>query len=515
MTHLGDITRIDGGAIEPVDVITFGSPCQDLSIAGKRAGLAGERSNLFLEAVRIIKEMRCKTDGKYPTFAVWENVPGAFSSNKGEDFRRVLQELAALCDDTVSIPRPAGRWLTAGEIMGDGYSIAWRVMDAQYWGVPQRRRRIALVVDFGGGRAGKILFDPAGVSGDPQPRGAEGKSLAGDVICGLDLAEGSSRGAYAVYSQQRFGKYAPGIGTLTGSSGRSKTGETLIVYSAGFKGKASAGSGTVGFEFDRCPTLTAGQISHVAGYELNQITSPENRSNPRSGDPMPTLSANGRPGVTYCIMGNVIDRNANCNGAGWREDVSYTLNTMDRHAVMCMMSSQEHAEIDNDLCGTLSCKHEQPIVCVGIDCRHFVDTGDVLPTLQAGEGRGYTLNGIHAVLINSVVRCLTLLECERLQGYPDGWTEIPDYIDSRGRKRKTSDSARYTALGNSIALPQWRYVLGNISRYLPPGATLGSLFDGIGGFPLVWEEIHGKGTAVWASEINEFCIAVTKYRFGG
>ena len=236
------------------------------------------------------------------------------------------------------------------------------------------------------------------------------------------------------------------------------------------------------------------------------------------GDPMPTLSAKGRMGITYCIMGNVIDRNANCNGAGWCKDVSYTLNTIDRHAVMCVMSSQEHAEIDNDLCGTLSCKHEQPAVCYtvsGIDCRHFAETGDILPTIQAGEGRGYTLNGIHAVRICTVVRRLTPLECERLQGYPDGWTEIPDYIDSWGKRRKASDSARYTALGNSIALPQWRYVLGNISRHLPYGATLGSLFDGIGGFPLVWEEVHGAGTAVWASEINEFCIAVTKYRFGG
>ena len=442
MKHLGDITRIDGGKIKPVDVITFGSPCQDLSIAGKRAGLSGERSNLFLEAVRIIREMRCKTHGKYPAFAVWENVPGAFSSNKGEDFRRVLQELAALCDNTVLIPRPAGRWLTAGEIMGDGYSIAWRVMDAQYWGVPQRRRRIALVADFGGQRAGEILFKPAGVPGDFKPRGTAPQRVAGTPESGLDLAEGSLCG--------------------------------------GFKGKSSAGSGTVGFEFDRCPTLTAGQISHIVGYELNQITSPTNRSNPKVGDPMPTLSAKGRMGITYCIMGNVIDRNANCNGAGWCKDVSYTLNTIDRHAVMCVMSSQEHAGIDNDLCGTLSCKHEQPIV-----------------------------------VMYPIVRRLTPLECERLQGYPDGWTEIPDYIDSRGKRRKASDSARYTALGNSIALPQWRYVLGNISRYLPHGATLGSLFDGIGGFPLVWEEIHGAGTAVWASEINEFCIAVTKYRFGG
>ena len=210
MIHLGDITQIDGGEIEPVDVITFGSPCQDLSIAGQRAGLAGERSGLFLEAVRVIREMRCKTHGKHPAFAVWENVPGAFSSNKGKDFQRVLQELAALCDDAVSIPRPAGRWLTAGEIMGDGYSIAWRVMDAQYWGVPQRRRRIALVVDFGGGRAGEILFDPAGVPRNPQPRGAAEERASPNAESGLDLAAGSLCG--------------------------------------GFKGKASAGSGTVGLQ---------------------------------------------------------------------------------------------------------------------------------------------------------------------------------------------------------------------------------------------------------------------------
>lgn len=446
MTHLGDITRIDGGAIKPVDVITFGSPCQDLSIAGKRAGLAGERSNLFLDAVRIIREMRCKTDGKYPAFAVWENVPGAFSSNKGEDFRRVLQELAALCGDTVLIPRPAGRWLTAGEIMGDGYSIAWRVMDAQYWGVPQRRRRIALVVDFGGQRAGEILFESAGVPGDFKPRGTSSQGATRGIAGGANLAERSLRGACAVYDCR------------------------------------GNGSGEI------AQTITGDHQNRVTDY------------------------------TAICIMGNVIDRNANCNGAGWCKDVSYTLNTVDRHAVMCMATSRKQAAIDNDLCGTLTGSHELPMVdypVSGIDCRHFAETSDVFPTIQAGEGRGYTLNGIHAVRICTVVRRLTPLECERLQGYPDGWTEIPDYIDSRGKRRKASDSARYTALGNSIALPQWRYVLGNISRYLPNGATLGSLFDGIGGFPLVWEEMKGKGTAVWASEINEFCIAVTKYRFGG
>ncbi|MBO1680405.1 DNA cytosine methyltransferase [Bittarella massiliensis (ex Durand et al. 2017)] len=159
MRQLGDVTRINGAEIEPVDVITFGSPCQDLSIAGKQAGLDGERSGLFFEATRIIREMREATDNEYPTFAVWENVPGAFSSAGGEDFRAVLQELAAVAGETVSIPRPAGRWLTAGEIVGDGCSIAWRILDAQYWGVPQRRRRIYLVADFDGHRAAEILFD--------------------------------------------------------------------------------------------------------------------------------------------------------------------------------------------------------------------------------------------------------------------------------------------------------------------------------------------------------------------
>ena len=167
MKHLGDITKINGADIEPVDVITFGSPCQDLSVAGLRAGLDGERSGLFLEAIRIIKEMRRKTNGKYPRYAVWENVPGAFSSNKGEDFRTVLEEFCKIKDDSAVIPRPTqnkGKWRTAGLILADGYSIAWRVLDAQFWGVPQLRRRIFLVADFRGGSAGEILFEQAGLS---------------------------------------------------------------------------------------------------------------------------------------------------------------------------------------------------------------------------------------------------------------------------------------------------------------------------------------------------------------
>lgn len=162
--HLGDINKINGAEIEPVDIITFGSPCTDLSVAGKRQGLNAERSGLFFQAVRIIKEMRCATNGKYPRFAVWENVAGAFSSNGGEDFRCVLEELCKVKDPDISIPKPA-KWTKAGEIVGNGFSVAWRTFDAQYWGVPQRRMRIYLVADFNGECASKILFESESVSG--------------------------------------------------------------------------------------------------------------------------------------------------------------------------------------------------------------------------------------------------------------------------------------------------------------------------------------------------------------
>ena len=181
MIHLGDITKIRGNEVEPVDCITFGSPCQDLSIAGRRAGLAGERSGLFMEAVRIIKEMRSSTNGLYPTFAVWENVPGAFSSNGGRDFRAVLEELARVEQPDAIIPEPTrgGRWSKAGAIAGNGWSLAWRQLDAQYWGVPQRRKRIALVADFGGQRASEILFERTGVSGHPDEGIPAWKEMAG------------------------------------------------------------------------------------------------------------------------------------------------------------------------------------------------------------------------------------------------------------------------------------------------------------------------------------------------
>lgn len=218
MKHLGDVTKINGAEIEPVDVITFGSPCQDLSVAGKQKGLSGERSGLFMEAVRIIKEMREKTDGQYPAFAVWENVPGAFSSNKREDFRVVLETLARAAEAGVSIPRSA-KWKKSGEILADGWSIAWRTFDAQYWGVPQRRKRIYLVGDFRGGRAGKVLFEREGLQRDFKPCGAAREEAAGGI----------GEGAYA----------------------------------AGFMGRAGSGSGSVAYVGEGAPTLRAGMEANV------------------------------------------------------------------------------------------------------------------------------------------------------------------------------------------------------------------------------------------------------------
>ena len=179
MKHYGDVSQIHGAEIEPVDIITFGSPCQNLSIAGKRAGLEGEQSSLFHQAIRIIKEMRSATDGKYPRYAVWENVPGAFSSNKGEDFRAVIEAFCQIKDSDTIIPRPT-KWADAGLIVADGYSVAWRCTDAQFWGVPQRRKRIFVIADFGGQSASQIFTESVGVSGHFAEGSNEGQGTAGD-----------------------------------------------------------------------------------------------------------------------------------------------------------------------------------------------------------------------------------------------------------------------------------------------------------------------------------------------
>lgn len=486
MIHLGDITKISGYDVPVVDCIIGGSPCQDLSVAGKRAGLTGERSGLFMEQIRIIKEMREASERTTgipgPRFSVWENVPGALSSNKGKDFRVVLEEFARIADKNAVIPRHPGKWTTAGAIVGDGWSVAWRVLDAQFWGVPQRRRRIALVADFGGLAAPEILFERKGVCGHFAESGTQRQGTATRVESGS-----ASAGMYI---------FKGGNGAKAGLSLSEKTSPCLT----------AAGSGT-----NRAPTI--------------------------------------------CIQGNCIDRadTAGCNGKGWRYDKSYTLNTIDRPAVLAfdatqiaspqngnhphygdpchilaagahapaiatefvvMAHGQANAEICEDLSPTLNCDHEQPIVAA-VDCRNGTENQNANGTLQAKSSGGMSVNLQNVVRVDKTVRRLTPLECERLQGYPDGWTDIGDWTDSQGKSRKTSDSTRYKALGNSIALPPWKWVLKRLCSCYERDATMASLFDGIGGFPLIWEQLNGKGTCLWASEIEEFPIAVTKLRFGG
>lgn len=497
MQHLGNVAEVDGGEIPPVDVITFGSPCQDMSVAGKRAGMKHEgkgdgattRSGLFYEAIRIIREMREATHGKYPAFAIWENVPGAFSSNKGEDFKCVLEAFCGIKEEGVSIPRLAGgRWCPAGEIVGDGYSVAWRQLDAQYWGVPQRRKRIYLVADFAGRRAGKILFERESVRRNFAKSGATGQDATEDAA---------------------------------GSAGGSRSA--------------------------RC---------------LNPI---------------------------YALQGNGIDRaqTAGCNGRGWREDVCYTLNTIDRPAI-CFKAGQGakarslgESETVTPTLGSETGGNSVPAVCypkvfhsltaanarnvesaqqpncvcypqvartltAEADASPCIDRGQNFVCYDArGNGDGAhvpTLTGDHENRVTDytavtvyrnpkigeyaaddtastmaardfksprdlvverskpprkyIIRRLTPQECCRLQGFPNGWG-VPDYKENmtdeelafwqkvrdthatvNGKPTKAytaaamikwynglhTDSAEYKMWGNGIALPCAKYVLQGISE---------------------------------------------------
>lgn len=500
MIHLGDITKMPFDT-PPVDCITFGSPCQDLSIAGNRAGLAGERSGLFMSAVKVIKNMLANTFGQYPKFAVWENVPGAFSSNKGEDFRVVLEELARVKDPEVSIPRPdGGKWAKAGLIAGYGWSIAWRTFDAQFWGVPQRRKRIALVMDFGGQRAGEILFERQGVSGHIEPSIPPWQGIARNPA---DCVDG--------YDQ-------PVSTTLP-------INDKATRYKNGGRSRNHDGSGNglgVGKDTDPMFTLTAGD-SHAV-----------------------------------CCAAFTAGQGAKANGIGWEEEQAPALRTdgglSAMPTVLCRAHGQANAETLTECLPTLNCNHEQPIVfeshsqdarytqqentspaCTAqwgtggnnmplvafskesynagqnASCSMGIESTDLAPTVRSDTHP----SGVAYHYIRWIVRRLTPTESERLQGFPDDWTNIPEWVDNRGKLHKAADSLRYKALGNSIALPQWWWITCKMAFFLPEQATLGSLFDGIGGFPLVWETRHGKGTALWASEIEPFPIAVTKYHFGG
>lgn len=455
---------------------------QDLSIAGKRAGLAGARSGLYMEQIRIVKEMRehDRSIGRTgelvrPRYMVWENVPGAFSSNFKDgfgDFGAVLEEAVRIAEPGFSLPRlpDKQKWTKAGGMLGDGWSVAWRTHDAQYWGVPQRRRRISMVVDFNGHTAGDILFERFG------------------------------------------GTESSGVHEVVADPGRESRPE--VQPDAEGVRRDSPEGGTAREE-------TAGGAENCSGATI------------------------------FCLQGNGIDRadTAGCNGKGWKEDISYTLNTIDRPAVCAatVLDMTHACDVIRD-CGGISPSLQARMGTGGnqVPCtfsmqgfgdykeleivssckqRDSKDATDLVISIddeknayidQFGTLKAHASGGTQQhVMERMVVRRLTPLECTRLQGYPDGWVGIGDWTDEKGRVHKEADAPKYKALGNSIALPFWRWLFGRMAAYLPDGATLGSLFDGIGGFPLCWESIHGKGTAVWASEIESFAIAVTKHHLGG
>lgn len=485
MIHLGDITKINGAAAPIVDCVIGGSPCQDLSIAGKRAGLAGERSGLYMEQIRIIREMRehDRANGRSsefirPRYMVWENVPGAFSSNHGKDFAAVLEEAVRVIEpEAPPVPVPEKGWPTSGCLMEDGWSVAWRVLDAQFWGVPQRRRRIGLVADFGGQSAPEILFVRKSVSGDSEPGSETREGFAG----GSAESTGSS-----VYCLQGNGIDRADTARCNGRGWKENVSYTLNTIDrpavcAGFKLGNSEKARSIGYCEEQAPTLNA----------------------ECGGNKPAILDMSHACDVIRDCGGIAPSLQARMGTGGNQVPLTYQMQGFGDYREGNVASS----------CKQRDFKGSTDLVCA-VDCRNGTENPNINGTLQAKESGGSSLNLNNVFRVNMAVRRLTPLECERLQGFPDGWTDIGDWVDSKGKKRKTTDSAQYKALGNSIALPPWKWVLKRLCAQYERDATMASLFDGIGGFPLIWEQLNGKGSCLWASEIEEFPMAVTRKRLG-
>lgn len=537
MIHFGDITKIHGCAVPITDCVIGGSPCQDLSVAGKREGLAGARSGLFMEQIRIVKEMRYADQcsgrtGQFirPRYMVWENVPGAFSSNKGEDFRAVLEEVVCIAEPGApDIPLPEkGKWPLADCWYGDGWSVAYRVLDAQFWGVPQRRRRIALVADFGGHTAPEILFERDGLCWDSAEGRETREGTSGDSAGCTCETEPVTYPGVGVTSKQNASNPQPGdpCHTLNQDS------RNYVCYpqvSYGFKLGNSEQARSIGFQEERSPTLNAecgGNKPAICYGICSDASNSMKSTNPHSGiyvaETSRTLDLNG--GNPACNQGGICV--AQCYDMTHATDVirecGETAPTLQSrmgtggNQIPLAFSMQGFGDYRPDDVAS-SCKmrdyKDSTDLIASVDCRNGNES-EVNGTLQAKPSGGQSLNLNNVVRTGYTVRRLTPLECERLQGYPDGWTDIGEWTDSKGKLHKeSSDSARYKALGNSIALPPWKWVLKRLCAFYERDATMASLFDGIGGFPLIWEQLNGKGSCLWASEIDEFPIAVTKRHF--
>ena len=484
--HYGDISKMNGADLEPVDIITFGSPCQDMSIAGKRDGLGGSRSSLFYEAVRIIKEMRCKTNGQKPRFIVWENVPGAFSSNKGEDFQAVLEEVCKIKDESVSVPKP-NKWNTAGRILGDGYSVAWRQFDAQFWGVPQRRKRIYLVADFADWCAGKILFESEGLSGYSktsisswQGSAAAVRESTEDASIGLMFENHGQDSRYKGpldVSQTVLSTYG------TGGNNQPFIVEDMKSFDVRLTSEGTKNARNNVYETDTSRTIDTGGNSPdsnqggvaVVAYGICSKDSNSMKSdNPNSGfyeaNTSRTLDGNG--GNPSCNQGGiaVIEGNGtrpSHKGDGYKEsDVMYTLNATEQHAVAFAdvhatlsandgpkgPSSQMMGNPHENFVGEPAYGIGRPAMNQGYNAKFsFQIEEEVEPTIVAAGASGVA----HPVYSSSkasfftsaeeemastlvatdykdppivnepryIVRRLIPTECARLQGFPDWWCD--------------------------------------------------------------------------------------------
>ena len=473
MKHLGSVTDVHGGDIEPVDIITFGSPCQDLSVAGKRAGLKHEangddettRSGLFMEAVRIIKEMRKATNGEYPTFAVWENVPGAFSSNKGEDFRTVLEELIKIVEPTAVMPAvPKNGWPYADSYCGDGWSLAYRVFDAQYWGVPQRRRRIYLVLDLRGQRAGKVSFERKGVRGNFATFKTAGQETAGDSAdrAGADDCEG------AIPINTMIATRHKQLGRGTGF-GVGEAGDPQFTISAGHEHAVAY-------------TLKICDENILDDQGGQQITV-------RTDGKAPTLRAETH-GNLPCVLeaaGFKAGQGAQARSIGWEDEKCPTLAAEAGVNSVPSVCIEQPIVFDKKVYGTYQ--------NTGIGWWNESPVGATVRTPCGGDS---TLANVCVEKNNTlyIVRRLTPTECARLQGFPDAWghpdhkedftdEEYRFWLDVRnthaainGKPQKDytkdqmltwynklhTDSSEYKMWGNGISLPTALYVMQGIAE---------------------------------------------------
>ena len=477
MKHLGSVTEVKGNEIEPVDIISFGAPCQSLSIAGKREGLRhtmlGDeettRSGLFMEAVRIIKEMREPTNGEYPRYAIYENVPGAFSSSKGNDWRIVLEEIIKIVEPTAVMPDvPKNGWPYADCYVGNGWSLAYRVLDAQYWGVPQRRRRIYLVADFRGGRAGKVSFEREGLRGYFAEGGTPRKGIAGDAERGTGAADG---GLIPYTLKIRTGVAVDSGGKAAGKGALIQTNKaaTLAVSQDQYLFQPVCSSGDVAGTLDASYFKGCGMRQGVereyvvepiavatqqgwAEIPTNGVCPTVYESHPMDSrikeledGVSPTVSVKWHKGaadtplVCYSVENHPADSRVNIDDSGKAQTLTSRMGTGGGNVPM-VMEPITYAETYQKVTGPLMANSHpgsysgqdayndmfvvgKEDAAYGVDSRNATEYLEMTGALQADAA--HNLNSNNVVRVKYIVRRLTPTECARLQGFPDDWAH-PD-----------------------------------------------------------------------------------------